>query len=95
MQEEIMKASYSIPAALGFILASTAVMASQSTSQNENGLTSQTVRKTCDCVRKHASGFPYIEQRITECKTYKDAQGKVKSVDCMNCYAICTDKPAS
>ncbi|NTV94124.1 MAG: hypothetical protein HGA75_01745 [Thiobacillus sp.] len=55
----------------------------------------ESVRKVCDCVRKHPSGFPYIEQRITTCKTYKNADGHVKSLDCLNCYALCSDKPAS
>lgn len=52
----------------------------------------ETVRKTCDCVRRHASGFPYIEQRITTCKTYKNEQGRVKSLDCLNCYTLCAEK---
>ena len=55
----------------------------------------EAVRKVCDCVRKHPNGFPYIEQRITTCKTYKNAEGHVKSLDCLNCYALCSDKPAS
>lgn len=55
----------------------------------------ESVRKVCDCVRKHPNGFPYIEQRITTCKTYKNAEGHVKSLDCLNCYALCSDKPAS
>lgn len=90
-----MQARSSILAALAFALAIPALAASQDASGQGNGLTTQTVRKTCDCVRQHPSGFPYIEQRITECKTYKDAQGKVKALDCMNCYAVCSDKPAS
>lgn len=53
----------------------------------------ETVRKTCECVRRHPNGFPYIEQRITTCKTYKNAQGHVKAMDCLNCYALCSDKP--
>jgi hypothetical protein len=52
----------------------------------------ETVRKTCECVRRHPNGFPYIEPRITTCKTYKNAQGHVKSLDCLNCYALCSDK---
>lgn len=55
----------------------------------------ETVRKTCECVRKHPSGFPYIEPRITTCKVAKNGQGHVKSLDCLNCYTICSDKPAS
>jgi len=53
----------------------------------------ETVRKTCECVRRHPNGFPYIEPRITTCKTYKNSQGHVKSLDCLNCYALCSDKP--
>lgn len=52
----------------------------------------ETVRKTCECVRRHPNGFPYIEPRITICKTYKNADGHVKSLDCLNCYTICSDK---
>jgi hypothetical protein len=90
-----MQARFSILAAVAFALAVPAFATSQEAASKENGLSAQSVRKTCDCVRQHPSGFPYIEQRITECKTYKDAQGKVKALDCMNCYAVCTDKPAS
>lgn len=54
----------------------------------------ESVRKTCECVRRHPNGFPYIEPRITTCKTYKNSQGHVKSLDCLNCYALCSDKPA-
>lgn len=61
----------------------------------KNGETVETVRKTCECVRRHPNGFPYIEPRITTCKTYKNADGHVKAFDCMNCYALCADKPAS
>jgi hypothetical protein len=72
----------------------------QATSQDtavkaNNELSVTPVRKTCDCVRQHPSGFPYIEPRITECKTFKDAQGKVKSIDCINCYTVCSTKPTS
>jgi len=90
-----MQARFSILAALAFALAIPAIAASQDAGAQANGISTQTVRKTCDCVRQHPSGFPYIEPRITECKTYKDAQGKVKALDCMNCYAVCADKPAS
>jgi hypothetical protein len=61
----------------------------------KNGDQIETVRKTCECVRRHPSGFPYIESRITTCKTYKSAQGHVKSLDCTNCYSLCSDKPTS
>jgi len=88
-----MQARFKILAALAFALAVPAFAASHDAGQQDNGLSTQAVRKTCDCVRQHPSGFPYIEQRITECKTFKDAQGKVKALDCMNCYAVCTDKP--
>lgn len=54
----------------------------------------ETIRKTCECVRRHPNGFPYIEPRITTCKTFKNAQGHVKALDCLNCYALCADKPA-
>jgi hypothetical protein len=54
----------------------------------------ETVRKTCECVRRHPNGFPYIEPRITTCRTFKNAEGHVKALDCLNCYAICADKPA-
>lgn len=60
----------------------------------KNGEMMETVRKTCECVRRHPNGFPYIEPRITTCKTYKNAEGHVKSLDCLNCYMICSDKPA-
>jgi hypothetical protein len=63
--------------------------------KNGNGEAVETVRKTCECVRKHPNGFPYIEPRITTCKTYKNGNGQVKSLDCLNCYALCSDKPAS
>lgn len=52
----------------------------------------ESVRKTCECVRRHPNGFPYIEPRITTCKTYKNAEGHVKALDCLNCYALCSDK---
>ncbi|TCJ11758.1 hypothetical protein EZJ19_13950 [Parasulfuritortus cantonensis] len=61
----------------------------------KNGEVVETLRKTCDCVRHHPSGFPYIEQRIATCKTYKNSQGHVTAFDCPNCYALCSDKPAS
>lgn len=89
-----MQARFNIMAVLAFALTVPAYAVSTDAAQSENGLHAQTVRKTCECVRQHPSGFPYIEPRITECKTYKDAQGKVKTLDCMNCYAICADKPA-
>ncbi len=63
--------------------------------ENAKGHSVETVRKTCDCVRRHPSGFPYIEQRITTCKTYKNEQGRVKALDCLNCYTLCTDKATS
>lgn len=55
----------------------------------------ETVRKTCECVRRHPNGFPYIEPRITTCKVAKSSQGHVKSLDCLNCYTLCSDKPSS
>ncbi|MFA5081949.1 MAG: hypothetical protein WC474_05325 [Hydrogenophilaceae bacterium] len=74
----------------------TAVFAAEDgTIKVNNGESVESVRKTCDCVRQHPSGYPYIEPRITTCKTYKNAEGHVKSYDCLNCYALCTDKPAS
>lgn len=72
-----------------------AMAAEPAPAKNAEELEAETVRKTCDCVRQHPSGFPYIEQRMTFCKTYKDAAGHVKSFDCLNCYALCSDKPAS
>ena len=51
--------------------------------------------KQCDCVRKSGSGFPYIETRKAECRTYRDGAGKTCRVDCPNCYAICTETTAS
>ncbi|MDD3528979.1 MAG: hypothetical protein PHS77_03805 [Gallionellaceae bacterium] len=61
----------------------------------KNGETVESVRKTCECVRRNSDGFPYIEPRITTCKTYKNADGHVKAFDCMNCYALCAEKPTS
>lgn len=65
------------------------------TTKVSDGNSVESTRKTCDCVRKHPNGYPYIEQRITTCKTYKNAEGHVKAYDCLNCYALCSDKPAS
>lgn len=84
---------------IGYLLfAATSFGASVALAEDEgvkNGASVETVRKTCDCVRRHPNGFPYIEQRITTCRTYKNAEGHVKSFDCLNCYALCSDKPAS
>jgi hypothetical protein len=52
------------------------------------------VNKQCDCVRKSGSGFPYVETRKMQCKTYKDAAGKTCRVECSNCYSVCLDSPA-
>lgn len=69
-------------------------VAAAETDAGKNGEQIETVRKTCECVRRHPNGFPYIEPRITTCRTYKNGQGHVKSLDCLNCYALCSDRPA-
>ena len=54
-----------------------------------------TVQKTCECVRRHPSGFPIIEPRLTSCKVTLDGRGQVLTTECVNCYSVCSDKPAS
>lgn len=53
-----------------------------------------TVQKTCECVRRHPSGFPIIEPRLTSCKVTLDGRGQVVNTECVNCYSVCSDKPA-
>ncbi|MFZ5484490.1 MAG: hypothetical protein ACOZB0_09700 [Pseudomonadota bacterium] len=54
-----------------------------------------TVQKTCECVRRHPSGFPIIEPRLTSCKVTLDGRGQVLTTECVNCYSVCSDKPTS
>ena len=51
------------------------------------------VRKTCDCVRRHPSGFPYIEPRTVTCKAAKSGADGVPG--CINCYSVCAEKSAN
>lgn len=74
--------------ALGLTLALAPAYANEPC-QNEG----KPVRKQCDCVRKSGSGFPYIETRKAECRTYRDTAGRTCRVDCPNCYAICLESP--
>ncbi len=86
---------YAMMAAAFVLAALSGPVQAAETDPGKNGESIEMVRKTCECVRRHPSGFPYIEPRITTCKVAKNGQGHVKSMDCLNCYALCTDKPAS